>query len=214
MFSHATHYILHSLQVIQFISSAGHNPSNYLSFVMWNDSPKGFPLETLVGACISMFGVASWTSLHPSPPHNPRIQSSRKSKAGLQVARPSPRLGTRSTQVGASREPTQFQTEQFERPSSYDYPPPGRAEGPFKQPQNNGPPPPGGLSGFTKALIAGSFVIGLGAGVYFASEVNVESKNVASTQIVDEQTPSSAVCMANGYSSMVFDQRVFVSFNP
>ena len=31
---------------------------------------------------------------------------------------------------------------------------------------------------------------------------------------IDRQTPNSEVCMANGYSSMVFDQRIFVSFNP
>lgn len=42
----------------------------------------------------------------------------------------------------------------------------------------------------------------------------MEPSTVASTQIVDQQTPNSQVCMANGYSSMVFDQRIFVSFNP
>jgi len=70
------------------------------------------------------------------------------------------------------------------------------------------------LSGFSKALISAAFVMGIGAGVYFTSEVTVEPSNVASTELVDRRTPNSEVCMANGYSSMVFDQRIFVSFNP
>ena len=52
------------------------------------------------------------------------------------------------------------------------------------------------------------------AGVWFDSEATFRPNNVASTEIIDRKTPSSEVCMANGYSSMVFDQRIFVSFNP
>ena len=37
---------------------------------------------------------------------------------------------------------------------------------------------------------------------------------VASREILDRQTPSSELCMANGASAMVFDQRVFMSLNP
>lgn len=70
------------------------------------------------------------------------------------------------------------------------------------------------LSNFTNAITVGAFVLGIGAGVYFTSEVTLEPSNVASTEIVDRRTPNSEVCMANGYSSMVFDQRLFVSFNP
>lgn len=54
----------------------------------------------------------------------------------------------------------------------------------------------------------------MGAGIFFDSEANFEPTNVASTSVLDEKTPSSEVCMANGYSSMVFDQRIFVSLNP
>lgn len=54
----------------------------------------------------------------------------------------------------------------------------------------------------------------MGAGIWFDSEVTFEPQNVASTVLVDTKTPNSEVCMANGYSSMVFDQRIFVSFNP
>ena len=70
------------------------------------------------------------------------------------------------------------------------------------------------MSGVTKALLAGSFVFGIAFGAYLNGEANFQPNNVASTEIIDRKTPSSAVCMANGYSSMVFDQRVFVSFNP
>lgn len=54
----------------------------------------------------------------------------------------------------------------------------------------------------------------MGAGIWFDSEVTFEPQNLASTQLVDTKTPNSEICMANGYSSMVFDQRIFVSFNP
>lgn len=70
------------------------------------------------------------------------------------------------------------------------------------------------MDNFTKALIAGAFIMGMGTGVWFNSEASVHPSNVASTEIIDRQTPNSEVCMANGYSSMVFDQRIFVSFNP
>lgn len=63
-------------------------------------------------------------------------------------------------------------------------------------------------------MIAAAFIMGVGAGTWFESEATFTPQNVASTQIIDRRTPNSEVCMANGYSSMVFDQRIFVSFNP
>ncbi|PRW44264.1 hypothetical protein C2E21_6775 [Chlorella sorokiniana] len=108
-------------------------------------------------------------------------------------------------------------------PDSYQYPPPpptAAAPPPRLPPQGggNGSGPggsgPGGLSNLTKAFIAGAFILGMGAGIWFDSEVTLEPQNLASTQLVDTKTPNSEVCMANGYSSMVFDQRIFVSFNP
>ena len=108
----------------------------------------------------------------------------------------------------------------------YEYPPPPPA-GSYPPPQTapGAPPPPpqdpkssgsdnGGLNGYTKALIAAAFVTGLGAGVYFDAEINVSPNQVASTEIIDRRTPNSEVCMAYGYSAMVFDQRVFVTYNP
>ena len=62
--------------------------------------------------------------------------------------------------------------------------------------------------------MAGAFFLGLGAGVWFTEDVNLYPNNVASTELVDRRTPNSEVCMSNGYSAMVFDQRIFVSFNP
>jgi hypothetical protein len=66
----------------------------------------------------------------------------------------------------------------------------------------------------TNFLIAGAFIIGMGAGVAFDTSVDLEPSNVASREILDRQTPSSEICMANGASAMVFDQRVFMSLNP
>lgn len=59
-----------------------------------------------------------------------------------------------------------------------------------------------------------AFVLGVGAGVWFTEDVNLYPNNVASTELIDRRTPNSEVCMTNGYSAMVFDQRIFVSFNP
>jgi hypothetical protein len=70
------------------------------------------------------------------------------------------------------------------------------------------------LSSYARALVAAAFVTGLGAGVYFDAEVNLSPNQVASTEIIDRRTPNSEVCMAYGYSAMVFDQRVFVTYNP
>ena len=113
------------------------------------------------------------------------------------------------------------------RRGQYDYaPPPGGQRGAgdgFREVPPRGPPPGGdgdgggsggGMSNFTKAVIAGAFIMGMGTGVWFTSEASFHPSNVASTEIIDRQTPNSEVCMANGYSSMVFDQRIFVSFNP
>ena len=79
-------------------------------------------------------------------------------------------------------------------------------------PNGGGERPP--MDNFTKAVIAGAFIMGMGTGVWFNSEATFYPSNVASTEVIDRHTPSSEVCMANGYSSMVFDERVFVSFNP
>lgn len=70
------------------------------------------------------------------------------------------------------------------------------------------------MNGLSKALIAAAFVTGLGAGVFFDSEITLQPTNVASTELIDRRTPNSELCMAYGYSAMVFDQRIFVSFNP
>jgi hypothetical protein len=68
----------------------------------------------------------------------------------------------------------------------------------------------GGNSRVTNFIIAGAFIVGMGAGVAFDTAVDLEPSNVASREILDRQTPSSELCMANGASAMVFDQRVFM----
>lgn len=58
------------------------------------------------------------------------------------------------------------------------------------------------------------FILGIGAGVYVSSVLNVEPKNVASREVIDEATPNPNICMAYGMSAMVLDQRLFITFNP
>lgn len=86
------------------------------------------------------------------------------------------------------------------------------------QPPNQPPGGPGPSeekpNNFKNFLIVGAFFIGIGTGVWFDSGASFTPSNVASTEIVDRKTPNSEICMASGYSSMVFDQRLFVSFNP
>ena len=102
--------------------------------------------------------------------------------------------------------------------TSYDYAPPANGSGSGGSGGGGSPPPAppsgGPLSNATKAAVAAAFIVGMGTGVWFNSTATLSPTNVASTEIVDRKTPSSEVCMTNGYSSMVFDQRVFVSFNP
>ena len=118
---------------------------------------------------------------------------------------------------GSSGQPRTYQPN-WERQSNYDYPPPPSQSN--RQPPSGPPPPPdnnnnnGFGSDFTKALLAGVFILGIGTGVWFDSQVSLYPSNVASTEIIDRKTPNSEVCMASGYSSMVFDQRIFVSFSP
>ena len=61
-------------------------------------------------------------------------------------------------------------------------------------------------------MLAGSFVFGIAFGAWLNGEANFQPNNVASTEIVDRKTPSGAVCMANGYSSMVSSTSISVVF--
>lgn len=128
-----------------------------------------------------------------------------------------PRAEQRQSQPsGGSQGSSRTYGPSWERQSQYDYPPAQSS----RQPPSGPPPPPpdngnnGFGSDFTKALLAGVFILGIGTGVWFDSQVSLYPSNVASTEIIDRKTPNSEVCMASGYSSMVFDQRIFVSFSP
>eukprot|EP00271_Cylindrocystis_brebissonii_P001877 TRINITY_DN121_c0_g1_i1.p1 TRINITY_DN121_c0_g1~~TRINITY_DN121_c0_g1_i1.p1 ORF type:complete len:260 (-),score=50.62 TRINITY_DN121_c0_g1_i1:68-847(-) len=63
-------------------------------------------------------------------------------------------------------------------------------------------------------FLASVFMLGLGAGIAFSTLVNTEPQNVASREVIDSKTPNPDVCLANGMSAMVLDQRLFISFNP
>ncbi|KAG0597770.1 hypothetical protein M758_12G019600 [Ceratodon purpureus] len=68
--------------------------------------------------------------------------------------------------------------------------------------------------GANRYILAGIFVLGMGAGITVDTVLNVEPNNVASREVIDRQTPNPDVCIANGMSAMVLDQRLFISFNP
>ena len=127
---------------------------------------------------------------------------------------------------------TEYYDDRQQRRSQYDYPPSSGRSSQYQQQEAYRPPDTAGRNGgggpggggnsggpngggdFSKALLAGAFVLGIGVGVWFNSEANFAPSSVASTELIDRKTPNTEVCMANGYSSMVFDQRLFVSFNP
>lgn len=84
-----------------------------------------------------------------------------------------------------------------------------------------GPGPPGVPQGFsfggvplTGAFVAGAFALGIGAGVAFDTVVTLDRDNVASSVMFDRSSPNSDACAAFGASAVVFDQRIFLSFNP
>jgi hypothetical protein len=66
----------------------------------------------------------------------------------------------------------------------------------------------------TGALVAGAFALGIGAGVAFDTVVTLDRDNVASSVMFDRSSPNSDACAAYGASAVVFDQRIFLSFNP
>jgi hypothetical protein len=95
-----------------------------------------------------------------------------------------------------------------------------RADGDGRPPR---PPagPPGVLESFgfrgvplTGAFVAGAFALGIGAGVAFDTVVTLDRDNVASSVMFDRSSPNSDACAAFGASAVVFDQRIFLSFNP
>ncbi|KAK3270899.1 hypothetical protein CYMTET_20724 [Cymbomonas tetramitiformis] len=118
------------------------------------------------------------------------------------------------TQASGERETRQYPDQYSDYnygPADYGYgaPPPPPPPPDRRPPGGGGRPPP-----INTALVAGAFVMGIGAGVFFDYTANFEPDNVASSEIIDRQTPNSEVCFANGTSAMVFDERIFVSLNP
>ncbi|BBN10576.1 hypothetical protein MPTK1_5g04690 [Marchantia polymorpha subsp. ruderalis] len=68
--------------------------------------------------------------------------------------------------------------------------------------------------GVNRYVLGGLFVLGMGAGIAVDTVLNVEPNNIASREVIDRQTPNPDVCIANGMSAMVLDQRLFITFNP
>ena len=65
-----------------------------------------------------------------------------------------------------------------------------------------------------RALIAGVFVAGIGAGVTIDSAINTNPKDLASRDAIDRNAPNPELCAAFGSSAMVMDERIFLTFNP
>jgi len=65
-----------------------------------------------------------------------------------------------------------------------------------------------------RALVAGVFVAGIGAGVTIDSAINTNPRDLASRDAIDRNAPNPKLCAAFGSSAMVMDERIFVTFNP
>ncbi|CAI5992342.1 unnamed protein product [Closterium sp. NIES-65] len=94
-------------------------------------------------------------------------------------------------------------------PRSPPPPPPPPPQIPLPPPRSSNP-----FAAVSKFALAGVFLLGIGAGVSVDTVLNVEPSNVASREVIDRQTPNPDICLANGMSAMVLDQRLFISFNP
>ena len=65
-----------------------------------------------------------------------------------------------------------------------------------------------------RAVFAGIFIAGIGAGITIDSAINTNPKDLASRDAIDKNAPNPKLCATYGSSAMVLDQRVFVTFNP
>eukprot|EP00798_Chlamydomonas_sp_ICE-L_P030223 gene30223-35212_t len=144
--------------------------------------------------------------IQPKPPTIGLI-----TQAGLARSRTSPLL-SRHLPIAQDGPRQQQMSESTPTPS-------GKIEPQTEQNGPNGKPPKKGkptekISGLSRALIAAAFICGLGAGVYYDSEVVLSDTNLSSTNLIDTQSPSSEVCLAYGYSASVFDTKVYVTYNP
>lgn len=68
--------------------------------------------------------------------------------------------------------------------------------------------------GLSAALLMGTFVLGVGTGVTVDSAINTNPKDLASRDAIDKNAPNPKFCQRYGASTLVLDNRIFVSFNP
>jgi hypothetical protein len=52
------------------------------------------------------------------------------------------------------------------------------------------------------------------SGITIDSAINTNLKDLASRDSIDRNAPNPKLCATYGSSAMVFDQRIFVTFNP
>ncbi|MFM6189112.1 DUF3172 domain-containing protein [Planktothrix sp.] len=64
------------------------------------------------------------------------------------------------------------------------------------------------------AVIGGVLILGIGIGIAISSTTTLTPENVASSQFIDRNAPSTETCIKFGASAMVTDLRVFVTLNP
>lgn len=76
------------------------------------------------------------------------------------------------------------------------------------------PPEPSGFNYATLAILAGVFLLGIGAGMAFSSTANIDPQNVASREFIDRSAPNPELCVQFGASALVMDLRVFLTLNP
>lgn len=97
---------------------------------------------------------------------------------------------------------------------------PSRAEKPPSPPKKRQYLANSPLAGINKwevvnrALVAGVFVAGIGAGITIDSAINTNPRDLASRDAIDRNAPNPKLCSTFGSSAMVLDTRVFVTFNP
>lgn len=84
----------------------------------------------------------------------------------------------------------------------------------YDSPRNTPSSPKKSLNYGQFALIAGIFILGVGAGILLNSGSSFSPDNIASREVIDRSAPNAELCVRYGASAIVSDLRVFVTLNP